>query len=350
MDRRTRTGKANATPGVTERRGRCLISYTVKGRRQQKLTHWPFPGGIDHALKERNRLIREQGSVRQVPLFKTLAQERLDSANLTPASRRTAKSRLNNYWSGLGGRYVDEITYRDIAQVMAGTNHLAPKTRRHILSEGHKVLEVARRSGFIDTNPASQFDEIRGDSGEVDPFTMRERDALLAKLSGNAKLFYLIRFYCGLRPGEVLGLTWSDYDGKQFHVHQQTVEGAHRDTTKTHKPRLVHVHPKVRDALSLWPTRFQRGHILITKDGEPYRRPESLAESLNLAMKKAEVRYRSPYNARHTCATMMLEAGMEPAYCAGQLGHSIEMFLRIYATWVNSDRSEQQAKIWGSIQ
>ena len=38
----------------------------------------------------------------------------------------------------------------------------------------------------------------------------------------------------------------------------------------------------------------------------------------------------------------MLMAGMTPAYCASQLGHSIEMFLTTYARWINGDRNAQE--------
>jgi integrase len=44
--------------------------------------------------------------------------------------------------------------------------------------------------------------------------------------------------------------------------------------------------------------------------------------------------YRPPYNTRHTYATMMLMAGMTPAFCAGQMGHSVEIFLTTYAKWI----------------
>lgn len=45
----------------------------------------------------------------------------------------------------------------------------------------------------------------------------------------------------------------------------------------------------------------------------------------------AAICYRSPYETRHTYATMMLMAGVTPAYRARQLGHSVEMFLRNYS-------------------
>lgn len=39
---------------------------------------------------------------------------------------------------------------------------------------------------------------------------------------------------------------------------------------------------------------------------------------------------------RHTYATMCLMAGMNPAFIANQLGHSVQMLLSTYARWLNS--------------
>jgi integrase len=35
----------------------------------------------------------------------------------------------------------------------------------------------------------------------------------------------------------------------------------------------------------------------------------------------------------------MLMAGMTPAFCAKQLGHSVEMFLRTYAKWIDGGQN-----------
>ena len=55
-------------------------------------------------------------------------------------------------------------------------------------------------------------------------------------------------------------------------------------------------------------------------------------------LKAVGMRYRRPYNCRHTYATAMLMAGMTPAFCAKQLGHSVEMFLKTYTKWVDGDQ------------
>lgn len=42
----------------------------------------------------------------------------------------------------------------------------------------------------------------------------------------------------------------------------------------------------------------------------------------------------------------MLMAGVEPGYGVRQLGHSLEMFFRTYAAWINREKgAEQTAKM-----
>ena len=53
-------------------------------------------------------------------------------------------------------------------------------------------------------------------------------------------------------------------------------------------------------------------------------------------MKELRIRYRPSYNCRHTYATMCLMSGMNPAFIAQQLGHSVQMLLSTYARWLNS--------------
>jgi integrase len=56
-------------------------------------------------------------------------------------------------------------------------------------------------------------------------------------------------------------------------------------------------------------------------------------------LKRLGIRYRSPYETRHTYATMMLMQGVAPAFAARQMGHSIEMFLRTYSKWIDGGQN-----------
>ncbi len=64
-------------------------------------------------------------------------------------------------------------------------------------------------------------------------------------------------------------------------------------------------------------------------------------------MKRLGLRYREPYQTRHTFATLALMAGANPAYTARQLGHTnANMLFRVYSTWIDgADRSRERDKL-----
>jgi len=67
-------------------------------------------------------------------------------------------------------------------------------------------------------------------------------------------------------------------------------------------------------------------------------------------LKKTGIRYRRPYNMRHTYATMGLMSGVKPGFMAGQLGHSLRMFFTVYAKWISgSDDDREMAKLEQAI-
>jgi len=68
------------------------------------------------------------------------------------------------------------------------------------------------------------------------------------------------------------------------------------------------------------------------------------------ALRAAEVRYRYPYQMRHTYASMMLSAGENPAWIARQMGHADwGMIRRTYARWmpdVEPNAGEKASSWW----
>lgn len=104
----------------------------------------------------------------------------------------------------------------------------------------------------------------------------------------------------------------------------------------------------------------QRQHTQMAEDGRVFHDPrygkgwhEERAFRRSFwepVLKALGMRYRRPYNCRHTYATAMLMAGMTPAFCAKQLGHSVEMFLKTYAKWIDGDRdSAEMARLESAI-
>lgn len=76
------------------------------------------------------------------------------------------------------------------------------------------------------------------------------------------------------------------------------------------------------------------------------------------AIEKAGVRYRKPYQTRHTYASMMLSAGENVMYVAGQMGHADwSMLVKVYGRWIPSGALTQAGELvatanannWGAL-
>ena len=52
------------------------------------------------------------------------------------------------------------------------------------------------------------------------------------------------------------------------------------------------------------------------------------------AHKKARLTYRTPYACRHSRAAELLSMGIAPADAAKQMGHSLQMFFKTYAEFI----------------
>lgn len=74
------------------------------------------------------------------------------------------------------------------------------------------------------------------------------------------------------------------------------------------------------------------------RTGEPWSGDKQIREwHWRALLKRAEVRYRYPYQTRHTYASTLLSAGENPVWVASQMGHKDwVMIVRTYGRWIPS--------------
>ena len=84
--------------------------------------------------------------------------------------------------------------------------------------------------------------------------------------------------------------------------------------------------------------------------GQPFRSSKNTGRALVRTMESIGIRYRDPYNVRHSLACRMLEAGMKPAHCAKILGHYVQKFLSTYVRFIDADTNAQRAAIWATVE
>ena len=153
------------------------------------------------------------------------------------------------------------------------------------------------------------------------------------------------RFFTGVRTSEAAGLRWAQVDlaSGYVQIREAMVRGAEKAKTKTSVARDVILNSRAAAAMQR-----QRKHSQIAgqhvwldpRYGTPWREERGFRRSYwEPCLKRLGIRYRPPNNMRHSYARMMLMAGMTPAFCAKQLGHSVEMFLRAYSKWLNGGQN-----------
>lgn len=63
-------------------------------------------------------------------------------------------------------------------------------------------------------------------------------------------------------------------------------------------------------------------------------------------MERAGIKYRNPYQIRHTYASTLLTAGANPWYVASQLGHEdVEIVFRTYGKFISEDFQKPVAEL-----
>lgn len=256
------------------------------------------------------------------------------------------QSSLNHYWlPRLGRRDIRRINHAVLLNAWDDIQWESRKTAKNNLVPLHGVFSYAFERGVIDDNPARRIRVRRLKRPRIDPFTHDEKLAILARLQRDHEpttyLFFLTAFELGARTGEMLALQWADYDGKGFRIHKTMTRRQLKNSTKTGIDRYVFANLKLRAALDAARSPNPGQHVFLNSKGTPMLDADWVNVRWRTALEREKIRYRRAYNCRHTYATLGLMAGLGPALLAQQLGHSLQVFHRNYATWITGEQDEQ---------
>lgn len=224
------------------------------------------------------------------------------------------------------------------------------KTITNILSVLRSAMTDAMMDELIENNPLLGWTykkvALPNDNKDPDPFSTDEQAAILSVLSGERYNQILFCFWTGVRTSELVALDWDDVDFVNGTIRISKAKTQASDEIETTKTLS-----SIRDIKMLAPAReallAQKEHTYL-KGKEIFRNPRTkerwegdaaIRKTLWMpALKKCGVRYRKPYQTRHTYASMMLSAGEHPAWLAGQMGHKDwGMIRQIYAKWMKPE-------------
>lgn len=364
--------KTMALPEGVEIVGNSVrIRFTWKHRRCETLAVAPNASGIGQAASLRaqvKQLIKlgvmtddkyvelfptsSYALSRITPTFGEFAQIWLSSRDIVESTRDNYKSTLNLYWMRhFATHRIDEISSADVRKIVAETPWSSAGVRRNACDKLSAVFKAAVQDAVIARNPVASIQRPRVAKKVVDPFTRDEAEQIIAhlydKLPGLTRIYacyFEFAFFTGMRPGELMGLRWEevDFNARSAHVCRVVVDGAIHDRVKTKKNRHVLLNDRALHALkeAKTLTMARSGFVFAPSrmdgDSDWIHTDTTTRKYFNLALRALGIRIRRQYDARHTYATMCLMAGMNPAFIANQLGHSVQMLLSTYARWLNS--------------
>jgi integrase len=236
------------------------------------------------------------------------------------------------------------------------------KTIKNHLIPLNAVLGITLNDGLINENPLKRLDVSQllknknKSEHEIDPFTTEEMELIFSVATDAEKNLFQFAFFSGLRTSELIGLRWSDVDFNENEVNvcRAVILGKEKGTKTEKGTRTIPLLPQAIEAL-----KRQRDSTKI-KNGRVFRNPKTslsfstdkqVRESLwRPLLNKAGVRYRNPYQTRHTFASMLISKGENIWMVAQFMGHNnTQMIQQHYGKWLPENKKSQYKNDYSKI-
>lgn len=257
-----------------------------------------------------------------------------------PSTRRDYEQSI---WSKLipafGAMTLTEVTANAVKDWI-NLQQVSNKRVNNTLIPLRQAFDQAFCDGLIDTNPLARIKNLPVQNKEPNPFSQNEIELILGYLDGQERNYFQFAFWSGLRTSELIALRWEDVDlaKNRIYVNIAVVLGKQKTTKTTSGLRTLELQPGAREALILQKglTAHHKKVFLNPRNNKPWVSDQPLRRLVWIpALKALNVKYRNPYQTRHTFASMMLSQGKNPMWVAQQMGHKDwGMIRKVYGRWV----------------
>jgi integrase len=288
---------------------------------------------------------QEKDGFRKTPLFKVFAEEWYSEYEHTwrHATAQTYRSYIDKRLiPEFGEMEVSQITKADLlkfrsAIAKSSNETLKPKTINKFFRCMSQIMsEAADRFDF--TSPFQNFKALKEQKVHIQPFSMNEVNLILANVRKDWQAYLIVRFFTGMRTGEINGLKWKyvNFESSQIFVRETFSDNRWEYTKNDGSQREIEMSSIVFDALKRQFDKTGEGELVFPLlNGSPIRTSNFIRRIWAPLLSSLNLEYRNPYQTRHTAATLWLAAGENPAWIANQMGHSnTTMLFTIYARFV----------------
>jgi len=238
-------------------------------------------------------------------------------------------------------RYIDDLRRRG----------LAPSTVLNRLDVVRVLFRRAVRDELITVDPCRNL-ELPAVRGRRRTIASPGRAAeLIDALPEAERAFWATAFYAGLRRGELRALRWEDVDmaGGIICVRRgwDDVEGE-IDPKSYAGARTVPVAGALRRELAAYKLHSGRGpqDLVFGRTAQEPLVPTTIRSRARRAWAHAGLAALTPHEARHTCASYLIAAGLNPKQVQTYIGHSdVRTTFNIYGHLLDGDEAKAAAQL-----
>ena len=227
----------------------------------------------------------------------------------------------------------------------------------------YSIFDKALINDLIKYNPLSRVKSpltinkkfkklIDNEEDIVNPFNKDEILKILNNITGNLHYFIFIMFYTGIRPGELISLTWNDIDfeKRRIAVDKTTFQGKVGDVKTQSSVRYIDIllplESKLKELKSI---NGNYDYLLLNQSKKPFYSHDVLNKRFKQLLKEIGIKERSIYNLRHTFASYMIsniQNGVDILWVSKMLGHKdVSITLKVYAKFIKEDDTTRIKKI-----
>lgn len=249
--------------------------------------------------------------------------------------------------ASFGSKPLAEISKADVLAYRASLATVPSLRTASVISNSriNRIMNVFRQimnegaSRYDYRSPFDAVKQLRVKRTDVNPFSMEEVSKILSHVRDDFRPYYTVRFFTGMRTGEIDGLKWKyvDFERRVILVRETVVLQCEEYTKTDASQRDIQMSQVVYAALKqqFLLTGSKNNYVFCSKAGTPMDHKNVTKRVWYPILRHLGLPLRRPYQTRHTAATLWLAAGENPEWIARQMGHSTtEMLFRVYSRFV----------------
>jgi len=306
--------------------------------------------GLDKSALQA-RQVRSSNEVDSIVTFRIFTKTWLDENDVRwrESHRLNQVSIIKKYlFPKLAERPICDIQRQDVLSFRGWlATHLDDKGER-TLGNGriNKIMATLRAIlneatiRFDMRNPFRGIKQLKNTPPDINPFTLQEVFCILKAVRPDYKQYYTVRFFTGMRTGEIDGLKWKyvDFERRVIQIRETIVDGRQEANAKTDQSiRDIAMSDKVFDALQAQgkAAKILSEYVFCNLQGKALTHRNVTRRVWYPLLATLKLHPRKPYQTRHTAATLWLASGESPEWIAKQLGHANTMMLfTVYSRYV----------------